>query len=157
MRVDDNRRANGTTGSTISRLQQKETKKLVDFFDSNTLELKNQNISRVFPPKGTSSRKNMMMWTLQQLAWENAGPRLFYPRNDVWRTSTETSLLMTCYYSLSERGFWLVVPRWKFASTNQKHYPGLGSEMISVWILCSRSSDIISCGNVSYVLIILIF
>jgi len=58
---------------------------------------------------------------------------------------------MTCYYSLSERGFWLVVPRWKFASTNQKHYPGLGSEMTSVWILCSRSSDVISCGNVSYV------
>ena len=71
-----------------------------------------------------------MMWTLQQLAWENAGPRLFYPRNDVWRTSKETSLLMTCYYPLSERGFWLVVPRWKFASTNKKHYQGLGSEIV---------------------------
>ena len=30
--------------------------------------------------------------------------------------------------------FWLVVPRGKFASTNQKHYLHLGSDASSVWI-----------------------
>ena len=40
--------------------------------------------------------------------------------------------------------FWLVVPRGKSASTNQKHYPDLGSHTSSVWNFCARSSDVIS-------------
>ena len=39
--------------------------------------------------------------------------------------------------------FWLVVPLGKFASTNQKHYPDLGSDTSSVWNFCSRSSGVI--------------
>ena len=35
--------------------------------------------------------------------------------------------------------FWLVVPLGKFASTNQKHYPDLGSDVSSVWNFCARS------------------
>ena len=43
--------------------------------------------------------------------------------------------------------FWLVVPRGKFASTNQKHYPDLGSDASSVWNFCACFSDVISRGN----------
>ena len=35
---------------------------------------------------------------------------------------------------------WLVMPRGNFASTNQKHYPALGSDTSSVWNFCSCSS-----------------
>ena len=41
----------------------------------------------------------------------------------------------------------LAVPREKFASTNQKHYPDLGSQTSSVWNFCARSSDVVSRGN----------
>ena len=40
-----------------------------------------------------------------------------------------------------------VVPRGKFASTNQKHYPDLGSDTSSAWNFCTRSSDVNSRGN----------
>ena len=40
--------------------------------------------------------------------------------------------------------FWLVVPRGKFALTNQKHYPHLRYDTSSVWNLCARSSDFVS-------------
>ena len=33
----------------------------------------------------------------------------------------------------------MVVPLGKFASTNQKHYPDLGSDVSSVWNFCARS------------------
>ena len=36
---------------------------------------------------------------------------------------------------------------WKFASTNQKHYPDLGSDTSSVWNFCARFPDFISQGN----------
>ena len=39
--------------------------------------------------------------------------------------------------------------RGKFASTNQKHYPDLGSDTSSVWNFCRRFSDIISQANVN--------
>ena len=37
----------------------------------------------------------------------------------------------------------MVVPRGKFDSTNQKHYPDLGSDASSVWNFCARFSDVI--------------
>ena len=37
----------------------------------------------------------------------------------------------------------------KFASTNQKHNPDLGSEESTVWNFCSRFSDVISRGGVA--------
>ena len=40
-----------------------------------------------------------------------------------------------------------VVPHGKFDSTNQKHYPDLGSNASSVWIFCARFSDVIWRGN----------
>ena len=47
----------------------------------------------------------------------------------------------------SGKFFWLVVPRRKFASTNQKHYSDRGSDTSSVWNFCTLSSDVISRGN----------
>ena len=35
------------------------------------------------------------------------------------------------------------MPRGKFASSNQKHYPDLSSDASSVWNFCARSSDVI--------------
>ena len=46
----------------------------------------------------------------------------------------------------SEYCFWLVVPRVRFASTNQKHSPDLGRHVISMEFLRSFS-DVISRGN----------
>ena len=43
--------------------------------------------------------------------------------------------------------FLLVVPCGKFDSTNQKHYPDLGSDASSVWNLCAHFSDVIWQGN----------
>ena len=40
-----------------------------------------------------------------------------------------------------------VVPRGKFASSNQKHNSDLGSDTSSVWNFCTRSSDVNSWGN----------
>ena len=55
-------------------------------------------------------------------AWENRQhfrtPPLVLPQNDVWGTSVE-------------------IPYWRRVndvSTNQKHYPDLGSDVSSVWI-----------------------
>ena len=44
----------------------------------------------------------------------------------------------------SRQCFQLVVQRGKFASTDQKNNPGLGSDTSSVWHFCSRSTVIIS-------------
>ena len=43
--------------------------------------------------------------------------------------------------------FLLVMPHEKFDSTNQKHYPDLGSDASSVWNFCAHFSDIIWQGN----------
>ena len=40
--------------------------------------------------------------------------------------------------------FWSVVPRGKFSSTNQKHYPDLDSDASSVWNSCVRFSVVAS-------------
>ena len=41
----------------------------------------------------------------------------------------------------SDGFFWLVVPRGKFPSTNQKHYPDLGIDTSSVWNFFAGFSD----------------
>ena len=57
-----------------------------------------------------------------------ARPPLVSPQNDC-----RNSILMTCCYP-----FWLVASPEKFFSTNQKHYPDLGSDRSTVWNLWSR-------------------
>ena len=63
-----------------------------------------------------------------------------------WRPGKErrNSIMMTRHCGWC---FWLVVPRGKFASTNQKHYPHLGSDASSLWNLYARFLDVISRGN----------
>ena len=53
---------------------------------------------------------------------------LVFPWNDILGTSGEM-----CHYPdlRSTVYFWLLVPRGKFASANQKHYPNLGSGITS--------------------------
>ena len=41
----------------------------------------------------------------------------------------------------------MVVPQRKFVTTNQKHYPDLGSDMSSVCNFCALSSRVISLGE----------
>ena len=81
-----------------------------------------------------------------KLAWENSGNfatlPLVSPRNDVWRTSTKIP------HRWGVTKIWVVLLiGWKFASTNQKHYPVLGIDASSVWIFYSRFSDVVSRGN----------
>ena len=59
------------------------------------------------------------------------------------RNKRRISILMTCHYPI----FWLVVPRGKFAATNQKHYADLGSDASSVWNFCACFSDVIARQN----------
>ena len=52
------------------------------------------------------------------------------------------------FHDVSMIWMWVVLLiGWKFASSNQKHYLELGSEMSSVWNFCDRSSDLIIEGN----------
>ena len=39
--------------------------------------------------------------------------------------------------------FWLVESHFLCGTTNQKHYPNLGSDVSSVWNFCARFSDVI--------------
>ena len=39
------------------------------------------------------------------------------------------------------------MPRGKFASTNQKYFPDLGSDASSVWNFCAHFSEVILPGN----------
>ena len=55
---------------------------------------------------------------------------------------TDDAILTRSRYCL-----WLVVPGGKFASANQKYYPGLGSDTSSVWNFRARLSDVILRGK----------
>lgn len=70
---------------------------------------------------------------------------LFFPRNDV-RGQEWGQIFHTHDLSQPRSGkcFQLVEPQRKFASTNQKNNPNLGSDTSSAWNFCSGSSDIIS-------------
>ena len=61
-----------------------------------------------------------------------------------WRVRNErrNSILLKRHYQIWVV-FWLVVPSGKFISTNQKHYPDLGSDASSVWNFCARFSDVV--------------
>ena len=50
------------------------------------------------------------------------------------------------YTDLGSATDWLKIC-FNLASTNQKHYPDLGSDASSVWNFCSGCSDVISRGD----------
>ena len=72
------------------------------------------------------------------VAWENswhfAMPMLVSPQNDAWKMGAEIP-----YWRLITTQIWEeLLIGWKFASSNQKHYPDLGSDIvISMEFLCS--------------------
>ena len=67
---------------------------------------------------------------------------LVSPPNNVWETSAEVPYWWRDLGSASD---WPC--HGKVDSTNQKHYPDLGSDASSVWDLCRRFSDTIWRGN----------
>ena len=99
--------------------------------------ISNQNIRNWAQWK--ASNVNTCCFSLRKKPTFTASP-LVSARNNVWENKRKNSTLMI-------RFFWLVVPRGKCASTNQKHYPDLGSDTSSVWNFCARLSDVISRGN----------
>ena len=57
-----------------------------------------------------------------------------FPRNDVWKRRAEIP-----YWWCITSQIWVgLLIGWKFASTNQKHYPDLGRDESSVWNFCTR-------------------
>ena len=76
-----------------------------------------------------------------RLAWENSRhlttTPLVSPPNDVWETSSENPY----WWRVTPQiwvGLLICRARGKFDSTNQKHYPDLGSEASSVPNFCTR-------------------
>ena len=91
------------------------------------------------------SRVFLCLWFCSLLAWENnrhfATPApLVSPRNEVWSSDKRAQKFHTVDIPPLRYGqcFWLVVPRGKFAWTNQKNCPYLGSDTSSAWNLCVR-------------------
>ena len=95
-----------------------------------------------------SLEENKIFKVSSGLVWENgrhfATSPLVSPWNDVRGASGEIP-------SDTDVVLRLVVPRGKFASTNQKHSSDLDSDASSVWNFCVESSDVIcrgtSCGS----------
>ena len=78
------------------------------------------------------------------LAWKNSRHfttlPLVFPPKDVWEE--------ILYWWRDTTQIWVVLLiNWKFASTNQKHYPDLGSVTSQVLDVCARFSDVISREN----------
>ena len=74
------------------------------------------------------------------------------PRFAKWHLQNEwrNSILKTCHYPAADLGSasdWLKQIFLAACMTSQKHYPDLGSDPPSVWNFCTRSSDVIYCGN----------
>ena len=78
------------------------------------------------------------------LAWKNSRHfttlPLVFPPKDVWEE--------ILYWWRDTTQIWVVLLiGWKFASTNQQHYPDLGSVTSQVLDVCARFSDVISREN----------
>ena len=99
---------------------------------------------------GKTQVENFSYKYISSLAWENSQHFKMFPlvscamipEKGVQKFHTDDA-------SLPRTGkcFWLVMPRGKFAPTNQKHYPDLGSDASSVWNFCTCFLDLISQGN----------
>ena len=61
----------------------------------------------------------------------------------VWKTSAEIHTEDVSLYR-SESHFWLAEAKFPDSTTNQKHYPDLGSDVSSEWNFCNRFSDVTS-------------
>ena len=103
-------------------------------------------------------------WTIQFAMWQMRNFRQFkltslrklltfrgttssFPAKWLLRNKTGEIPYWWCVTTQIWPVFLLAVPREKFPSTNQKHYPDLGNETSSVWNFCARSSNVVSRGN----------
>ena len=85
------------------------------------------------------------------LAWENsehfATPPMVFPHNEVWETSAE----IPCWWRVSKPRsgwcFWLAEASFLRSTTNQKPYPDLGSDELSILNFCTWLSNVISRRN----------
>ena len=79
-------------------------------------------------------------------SWHLATLPLVSPPNDTWETSAE---IPYCWCVTTQ--FWVVLLigwiKFQRGTTNQKHYPDLGSDVSSVWNFCACFSDVIWRGN----------
>ena len=122
-----------------------------DFYSLPKTWLKISQRSRVFydtmrfditllPPPPPQIILYVIFQSTNYLAWENSQHFVTAPlvsqRNDVWETSAE----IPYWWGLVEANF-------PHGTTNQKHYPDLGSDVSSVWSFCSRFLGVISQGN----------
>ena len=71
--------------------------------------------------------------------------RPFGSNNVKW----ETSAKIPYWWCITSQIKIVILIGWKFVSTNQRHYPDLGSAASSVWNFCAHFSDIISQGKPS--------
>ena len=99
-------------------------------------------IPRIF---SSLSRFFLCLWFCSLLAWENnrhfaTSAPLVSPRNEVWASDERAQKFHIDDFPPLRYGqcFWLVVPRGKFAWTNQKNCPYLGSDTSSAWNLYVR-------------------
>ena len=85
--------------------------------------------------------------TLWMISLENsrhfATPSVVSPRNDFWETSAE----IPYWWRVTAQIWAVLLIGWSKFSTNQKHYPDLGSEASSVWNFWARFSDVFSRGD----------
>ena len=70
-------------------------------------------------------------------------PPLVSPRSDVWETTTG----IPYWWCVTNQTWIVLLIGWSKFSTNQKHYPDLGGDTLSVWNFCGHFPDIISQGN----------
>ena len=67
----------------------------------------------------------------------------WFPAKCIWETTAEIPLLWRVTIQI-----WVVLLiGWKFASSNQKHYPDLEGDTSSWWNFCACFSDVISREN----------
>ena len=70
---------------------------------------------------------------------------MVFPHNDIWEKSTE----IPYWWHIITQIWVVLLIGWKFASSNPKPYPDLGSNVSSVGNLCACFPDIILQGNQS--------
>ena len=99
---------------------------------------------------GKTQVENLSYKYISSLAWENSQHFKMFPLVSCKMMSEKRAQKFhTDDASLPKTGkcFWLVMLHGKFAPTNQKHHPDLGSDVSSVWNFCTCFLDLISQGN----------
>ena len=116
----------------------------------STYSIKRAREIRKFHVAVVQRRSEVYKKECYTIAWENsrhlATLPLVSPPNDVWETSAEIP-----YWWHVTSQIWVVLLigwiNFSRGTTNQKHYPDLGSDASSVWNFCARFSNVILLVN----------